>query len=286
MFERMKHLFRDVGDEAPVEVIVDSEREVMETPPEALYSDEEVEVFVDDENSPDVSETQRLYEDLKKRSEALESQVDPVKALRESVLALGSTLTPKPAAPDVTVKPSTNGVDWKAYREKFNTAVYEDPFSQTLDLVMKVTEALNAQNTNTALALSKKITEANPATAAQYRRWANEVEEEVAKMPPQLRASNPNVYEDALRIVQSRHFEELVQEKAAELVKGKMAAPGKGAYSESGGASQPAMVKPKSKQQIRLSLDEKRDIENAANDRGVSFDVMLRYYQRNGLLRR
>jgi hypothetical protein len=251
----------------------------------ALYADDEMEIFVDSTEGGASPEQQQLINDLKARQAELTAKVDPVEAMKTAIQGLGSQLAPREAAPDVNVR--AQGVaDWQAYKENFNTKVFEDPFQMVTDLVSKATEMQSASVANQNLAYSRRIVQIDPATAPYYKRWSDEVEREVAKMPVALRVSNPNVYEDALRIVKSNHIDELIDERiAGDRTKASTAQqPAARGYVETAGARPMATGQPAPRSQVRISDAKMRQVSAYAEEWGIPEEAAIRLFQKRGML--
>ena len=265
-----------------------SEEQIEEqVPAEALYSDDEIEVFVNDEQSGDSAQS-ALIAELKAKQAELAAQVDPVKAMREAITGLGQSIAPQQAPVDVSVRAS--GVqDWNAYKEQFNQKVFEDPFQMVTDLVSKSAEMQSASVANQNLAYSKRIVMIDPATSGHYKKWADEVEREVAKMPVSVRASNPNVYEDALKIVRANHLDELIEEKLANAQpQARPAQPSRPAsYNEAGNARASVPVQqaaPQARSQVRVSAGKMSQISAYAEEWGIPEEAAIRLFQKRGML--
>lgn len=250
--------------------------------PEAVLSTEEYEFVVSE--APVETEQDRLIAELKAKQAELAGKVDPVQAMKEAVAGLGQVIAPQ-QKPDVSVKPGIN-VDWSKYREEFNSKVFEDPFQMVTDLVGKAREMDAASTANQNLAYSKRIAEIDPKTAPYMNRWRDEVESEVARMSVSQRASDPNVYENAIRIVKANHLDELMDEK----LKG-MGAQGQGQpsrpapFTESGRSGAPVVaagVAPRAK--VNISPAKMREIENYAEDKMIPVDQAIRQYKAAGLI--
>lgn len=254
---------------------------------DALYSDDEIEVFVNDDEQGANDPQSQLIAELKAKQAELSAQVDPVQAMRTAVQELGKNLAPQQTPVDVSVR--ANGVqDWNAYKEQFNQKVFEDPFQMVTDLVSKSAEMQSASVANQNLAYSKRIVMIDPATSGHYKKWADEVEREVAKMPVSVRASNPNVYEDALKVVRANHIDELIEEKLAQASPQPAAArpvARPAAYSEAGRASVPvAQAAPAQKSQVRVSAAKMAEISAYAAEWGIPEEAAIRLYQKRGRL--
>ena len=251
----------------------------------ALYSDDEMDIFVDDTQGGASPEQQQLINDLKARQAELTAKVDPVEAMKTAIQGLGAQLTPREAPPDVNVR--AQGVnDWQAYKENFNTKVFEDPFQMVTDLVSKATEMQSASVANQNLAYSRRIVQIDPATAPYYKKWSDEVEREVAKMPVSLRASNPNVYEDALRVVKANHLDELIEERLT-ADRAKVATtqqPVARGYTETAGARPAAVGQVAPRTQVRVSDAKMREVSAYAESWGIPEEAAIRLFQKRGML--
>jgi len=257
-----------------------------QAPAEALYSDDEIEVFVNDEQGGDPAQS-ALIDELKAKQAELAAQVDPVKAMREAITGLSHSIAPQQAPVDVSVR--ANGVaDWQAYKEQFNQKVFEDPFQMVTDLVSKSAEMQSASVANQNLAYSKRIVMIDPATSSHYKRWADEVEREVAKMPVSVRASNPNVYEDALKVVRANHLDELIEEKLAQAQPAQVKSAARPtSYSEAGTARASVPVQqaaPQGRSQVRVSASKMNEISAYAAEWGIPEEAAIRLFQKRGRL--
>lgn len=263
----------------------EAEEKVIDVAAEALYSDDEIEVFVDDA-PPSDSEQGQLIAELKAKQAELQSKVDPVEAMKTAIQGLAGSISPKEALPDVGVR--AQGVqDWQAYKENFNSKVFEDPFQMVTDLVSKATEMQSASVANQNLAYSKRLVQLDPATAVHYKKWADEVEREVAKTPVAARASNPNVYEDALGVVKSRHIDELIEERlSAERQSISQPPARQPAYSETGAArvAVPAQAGAAPRQSLKVSAGKMREITAYAEEWGIPEEAAIRLFQKRNML--
>lgn len=265
----------------------EAEEKVVDVGAEALYSDDEIEVFVDAEG-PASDEQGQLIAELKAKQAELQAKVDPVEAMKTAIQGLAGSLSPKEAAPDVGVR--AQGVaDWNAYKENFNSKVFEDPFQMVTDLVSKATEMQSASVANQNLAYSKRLVQIDPATAGHYKKWADEVEREVAKTPVSVRASNPNVYEDALSVVRSRHIDELIEERLAVERQSIAQAPvsSRPAYSETGaprGATVAPVGGPAPRQSVKVSAKKMAEVSAYADEWGIPEEAAIRLFQKRGML--
>lgn len=260
------------------------EKEVVQEPAEALYTDDEIDVFVDNGPAPD-SDQAKLITELKAKQAELQAQVDPVNAMKSAIKDLGGAIAPPTEKVDVRVAPAGGVADWNAYKENFNAKVFEDPFQMVTDLVSKATEMQSASTANQNLAYSKRIVQIDPATASHYKKWSDEIEREVAKMPVSVRASNPDVYADALKIVKANHIDELIEERlAAERSKNVAPAIRPIAYSESGNARPAVTGTPSQRQQVRISESKMREISAYAEEWGIPEEAAIRLYQKRNML--
>jgi len=257
--------------------------DVASLPAEALYSDDEIEVFVDSTDGGASPDQQRLIDDLKAKQAELSARVDPVEAMKTAIQGLGSQLRPQEAPPDVRVSSNAGATDWNSYKENFNAKVFEDPFQMVTDLVSKATEMQSASVANQNLAYSKRIVQIDPNTAPYYRKWADEVEREVAKMPVSIRASNPNVYEDALKVVKANHIDELIDERI-KADRAQVATPSRPAYSESPAARPMATSASTPRAQVRISDAKMREVSAYADSWGIPEEAAIRLFQKRGLL--
>jgi hypothetical protein len=265
---------------------VEQGEQVDQVTAEALYSDDEMEVFLDGAGAPS-TEQSKLIDELKARQAELQAQVNPVEAMKSAIAGLSQNLTPKPEAVDVSVRAGNGVQDWNAYKENFNSKIFEDPFQMVTDLVSKSAEMQSASVANQNLAYSKRIVQIDPATSTFYKRWPDEVEREVAKMPVSVRASNPNVYEDALRIVKANHLEELLDERmSTQAQQAKPAVARQPQYSESGNArvAAPAAVPQAARSQLRVSSAKMNEINAYAAEWGIPEEAAIRLFQKRGLL--
>lgn len=255
--------------------------EVVVEVPDSVYNDEETEVFVDE--TPDQGEQSKLIEELRAKQAELQAKVDPVEALKTAVQGLGGQLKPAETKPDVSVRPNVGVQDWKQYENDFNTKVFENPFAAITDIVSKATEMQSASVANQNLAYSRRIVQIDPATKDHYSRWANEVEAEVAKMPVSVRASNPNVYEDALRVVKANHLDELIAEKiSASQGAAPQANKAPAQYAE-GSKVAPAATQA-ARKQVRVSQTKMNEINSYAEQWGIPVEAAVRLYQQRGQL--
>ena len=253
---------------------------------EAMYSDDEIDVFVDNQVVGNPEQAQ-LIEELKAKQAELQGQVDPVSAMRTAVQELGRNMAPPKVPVDVKVR--ANGVqDWNAYKENFNTKVFEDPFQTVTDLLSKSAEMQSASIANQNLAYSKRIAQIDPNTSPYYKRWADEIEQEVARMPVAVRASNPNVYEDAIRVVKANHIDELIEERIAQSQTAAKPTPRTMSYSEAGpGRSNVPVTKgaqPTNRTQIRVSEAKMREISAYAEEWGIPDEAAIRLFQKRNML--
>jgi hypothetical protein len=256
---------------------------VDQTLPEAVYSDDDSDFFVEESAVP--QEQQQLIAELRSKQAELQAKVDPVEAMKTAIQGLGGQLTPPKAPVDVSVKANIGVQDWNQYKEQFNTRVFEDPFTSVMDIVNKANEVQSASTANQNLAYSKRIVQIDPATKDHYRKWADEVETEVARMPAAVRATNPNVYEDALRIVKANHVEDLIEERMA-AERGKVAPAKPASFSESPSARPGIMqnVTSVQKQQVRISQTKMNEINQYADQWGIPEEAAIRLFkQRNWL---
>ena len=70
----------------------------------------------------------------------------------------------------------------------------------------------------TGASLSKELALAVPEQKEIYNRYKDEIEAEVARIPPQERVQEPRVYQTAIERVKAKHSEEITQDKVEELV--------------------------------------------------------------------
>jgi hypothetical protein len=250
---------------------------------EAVFSDDETDIFVDSGNVP--PEQQRVIDELRAKQAELQAQVNPVEAMKAAIQGLGGQLNPKPAPADVKVTANVGVNDWNQYKNEFNAKVFEDPFTTITDILSKSQEMQSATVANQNLAYSRRIVQIDPATKDHYKKWSDEVETEVAKMPVSVRASNPNVYEDALRIVRANHMDEMIEERmAAERTKTAPSQSRPIGYSETPSARPAISGAPVAKNQVRISGQKMGEISAYANEWGIPEEAAIRLFkQRNWL---
>jgi hypothetical protein len=282
-----------MANEQMVDVVVDAEAQAGVIA-EPLYAGDDFNVFVDDAPQADEA-TQKLLDDLKaKQAElaAVQAQRDPAAAMTAGIAALGERLAPA-SAPDVRI--TAQQFDIKKLEEEFNAHVYDNPFQKTAELFQVFQSMSGAQQANANLQYSKRIVQVDPATRELYKRYEGEVEREVAAMTPQDRATNPNVYDDALGRVKARHMEELFQERLDAELKSRgagvapaarVAAPAQ--YSEGGGARVAVGAPPTANvggRTLRITQAKKAEIEAFAADHMIPFNAALSLYERRGQLK-
>lgn len=250
-----------------------------------LFSDEETEIFVEEGSEASEGDSQALINELREKQASLQAQVDPMKAMKSAVESLGASLKPVEAKPDVSVRANINVPDWNAYKESFNTKVFEDPFGTITDLVQKSAEMSAATVANQNLAYSKRIVMIAPETKDLYKRFEDEIEREVSRMPVSVRASDPNVYENALTMVKAKHFEELMEERLADerkKVSGAKPEARKAAFSETASRAVGDATTPATK--IKVSSAKAREIEKYAEDWGIPNEAAVRLFKNRGWL--
>lgn len=114
----------------------------------------------------------------------------------------------QPAHQPIMQQPQESEADFK---KRLDENTLEMGFSTAMDqfyarkLAPEV-QRLLANNVN----LSRKFVQLDPSKGPLYKTYKKEVDDYVAAMPPQAKLYNPDLYEEAVNVVASRHSDEIM----------------------------------------------------------------------------
>ncbi len=196
-----------------------------------------------------------IMAELQKAQEAItaeKARADPVAALTETLSKmLPQQAKPAPAPLGYTVVPQV-GPAANPYanetpeqrKARINDLWLSDPEAAARATYSEQQNQLAALVATNQAQMSREILLANPETKKLYDRFSDEIETEVAKMPPVERFQNPRMYQTALERVKYRHQDEFIAEtleaKVEEAVNARLAAMGLGAPGKAAAPTAPA----------------------------------------------
>ncbi len=292
--ETLPHIHLQWFADAPAVTVEDGPDEseddgAQPSAPEAIYEADDLAVFESEEEpGEDPREVRKHLAEIQAQLKAEQEKSNTANALKEAVLGLGASLRPQAAPVDPRVQ--VQGIpDPEAYLAKINEKFFDNPAAAILELQGKVQEMNQANLVNQNLAISKRLVTSDPENKKLYARWGSEVDSIVAGMPPQAKAMDPDPYLTALNIVKAHHFDDLWQEKLAELEGGNgkpKLAPKPANYAEGSAIrGAPASV-PRVREEIQLSPSQKSAIQKFADDNAMSFEGALRVARLRGAIGR
>jgi hypothetical protein len=168
------------------------------------------------------------------------------------------------------------------FKEKFNEKFADDPYSATNEFFTKklAPQVQNVLMNN--MYYSRQFLENDETRKDTYNQYKSEIEQEVQRMDPKTKATNPQLYQEVHDRVVSRHLNEIVQQKVQEALKESQpdtnnTSQTQGPYSEPG----VRRVPPKQKKQISVYLTdaEKKHADNI----GMSHKEYAKFKYRNKL---
>lgn len=206
----------------------------------------------------------------------LASQQATAGALQQGLSQIGEKLSapvnqpvynPPPAPPD----PKT--LEERAFTPgQFQATV--DEIVQTKLTQERMVQAQAAQD------MEKRLLKLDPETAPVFKKYEKEIEAAVASAPPHVRFQ-PNIYQQAYRMIEQQHLSEIIAEKANALAQSQIEA-GVAAALEKMGIKAPAGTKPavsgatfsestpgnppKPKQKLYLTAADRQDMLESAMD--------------------
>lgn len=225
-------------------------------------------------------EMERIKADLVARTAELERErgtQNGFGSLAKSLEAL------KPQAPQVSVQRPLTQAELDASKEKLNERFFTDPAGTFFDLMERVNGAQVPVQAEQNLAYSRKLALVDPAAKAFVTRFGTEIERELALMPTDIKARDPNVYERAMSIVKGAHFDELVAEAAAKLGPQPAAAPAArrpAQFSEVSGTAVAPVAPNTSK--IRITKQQDAEAQAFADTFGLSKATVLEQWRQSG----
>ncbi|MBW2637906.1 MAG: hypothetical protein JRC86_10370 [Deltaproteobacteria bacterium] len=184
--------------------------------PDIPVEDEQFAVEIIDENAPAPDPTVELEaRNAELQAQLAQLQSAPVPAADEGFAALAAELR-KMQAPQSEAPPEP-GVDYNAVIEKSKKDFYGNPTESVLNLVTPVVQEMQNQADQRAAAqdmqISKLTVLSTPGDKEMYTKYATDVEEAVAKLPPSATA-----YQTALKQVEMFHSKDIIAEQVAEQV--------------------------------------------------------------------
>ena len=157
-----------------------------------------------------------LIEKLEAERKVLEEtkkQVNEVAALKEGLASLGENLKPVPVAAPEVVAPQKSEDE---YKEEFNEKFVEDPYSAMVKFqIEKLGPEIQRLMLNN-LEVSKKFVELDPDRRETFKKYQSEIEGEIAKIPPQERLRDTEIYRKAHDRVMATHIDDIVALKVKE----------------------------------------------------------------------
>lgn len=267
---------------------------------QAPLPEEEVE-FVVAEQQEAAPDTQKILEELKKKEEEfqrLQQQADSTAALRESFGSFAETMKKQMPGqvPQAPVAPQQQ-FDIEKARKEFEENIFKDPWNTMMSAFNQYGQMQSSQMATQNLAYSRRLVSLDSETKDYYNRWGEEIEREVANMPMQVKASNPDVYRQAVDLVKARHLNELIQEQTAAMVKaelekagvvpgGQTAQPQRPIqYAESGRVAPSAAASASQKRTIAVPAALMNQIRDEARRKGIPEDALLEVYRSQGIIR-
>lgn len=196
-------------------------------------------------------------------------------ALTQGLSQIGERLaTPAQPAPYMPPPPP----DPKTLEER---AFTPGQFQATVDEIVqsKLTQERIVQ-AQAAQDMEKRLLKLDPETAPTYKKYEKEIEAMVASAPPQVRFQ-PNIYQQAYKMIEQQHLSEIIAEKAQTIAQSQIEA-GVAAALEKMGIKAPAGAKPgvsgatfsesspgnppKPKQKLYLTTADRQDMLESAMD--------------------
>lgn len=251
--------------------------------PESLYDDGALSIVVDDGTPKPDAEKEALKAALAaKEAEAQRLAGQPVDVLAKGLDALAKSVQrPAQAAPLPGQQPGETLEDFK---KRINEKAFESPFDAYMEVLERYKGAEDSAQVARNLAYSKALAAQDAAAKPFIAKYADEIEAEIALLPPQVRQNDPKAYARAVQIVKANHIDDLVAEavaaKAAPAAPQAAVAPRAAQYAESPSL---ANATPQ-KRQVTLSRSKYAQIEQHASNFGVEFSKAYEYFEAHGLL--
>jgi len=254
------------GDELPVETVyVTSEEEIPkpETPPE---------------EEPNAIRAQN--QELQAKLAQLEEEANIARRLESGIEGLGKTMRPAPQQPAPVQQ---QGESDEAFRKRLNEHLYDDPASMLDEYQDRKMRPLLAQFITNNLATSRKMLQLDPEKKENYMTYKDEIEAEVARIPPYEKLQNPDIYEQAYERVLARNINTIIEQRVQKAIKEQLEsqqqAPKKPAPDQHH-VEQTTYRKPEPKKEYRvLTKQEKQQAQQA----GVDYDTYWNYLKGQGL---
>lgn len=245
----------EIGDE-PFRLIVD------ETPPQA---------------APDAEK-----EALKARLAAAEADAQAARGAPVEAIARGlDALAARVATPQVQAQPAA-GEDFAEVKKRLNEKYYEDPVAAGLELLerYKTFEDGNAVKRN--LAVSYELAAKSADDSAFLAKYKKEIDEEVARLPVDVRQNDPGAVRRAMRVVRADHLDELVADAVAKQVPAAPQAQAQGVrapaqYAEAPGARSVSQVR-----EVRVTPQQRAMIDAFVTVNPVTESVAYNVLSRRG----
>jgi len=184
----------------------------------------------------------------------------------------------RPQGPQMQVPQGPPPETEEQFKAKFNEKFYDSPYDTMMEFQQKKlgpeVQRIMFQN----MQLSRKLAALDPERKDTFAMYGAEIDDIVAKMSPQEKLYDPDVFVKAHDVVISRHVNEIVDRKVREAVSGKTAptGPQPAPFTERGTAPGPRMS-PGAKQTVVLSRSE----QAWASSQGLSKEAAGSFFVRH-----
>ena len=153
-----------------------------------------------------IAEVSKLKEDLT----TMATKADSNKALQEAVLSLGQNLQ----QPQTVIQQQQAPIETEEeFKKKVNEGQYEGNLYDLMEEFQKRKIGPEVQSIlQSNLYHSKRDVELDPKMGLVFKKYQNEIETEVAKLPPAQTLKVPDIYKKVTELVASRHMDEIMNE--------------------------------------------------------------------------
>jgi len=208
-------------------------------------------------------------EEIMARMKALESQLaetnsraDEISAMRQGFETLAQSLQRKEANEEEDVRPTRQDqgnqqpFNEAEYASKFNETVYDDPYKNFSDLVMKKFGPEVQALVRKQIVFEQRELARDPQRADTYKQYRSEIDKEFGKLSPADQVYDPDAYIQAHDRVVARHIDDIVTKRVQQQIDAmgeseksqntgqNPAVSTKPGYSEAGGVPSPPKPKP------------------------------------------
>lgn len=188
-------------------------------------------------------------------ADAVAARGAPVEAIARGLEALTSRVTP----PSPSVQQPTE--DFAEVKKRLNEKYYEDPVAAQLELLERYKNHEDAGTVKRNLAVSYELAAKSADDAAFLAKYKKEIDEEVARLPVDVRQNDPGAVRKAMRVVRADHLDELVADAVAKVTPGAPVAPVQGRAAPAQYAEVPGARAVSQAREVRVTSQQKAMID-------------------------